>query len=73
MTSGDRKRDWKQEQEERRQAEMAKGAQIVAQHFLSARFNPDHVPETHPVPVSPSLRQRRDEYRNRMGAQVNKS
>jgi hypothetical protein len=58
--------------DERREAEMERGRQIVAQHILSQRFNPDHVEETHPVPVSAQERKRRDEYRTRMGAQVKK-
>jgi hypothetical protein len=58
--------------DERREQELARGQQVAALQILSERFNPDHVPETHPVPVSKEERRRRDEYRQRMGAQVQK-
>lgn len=51
---------------------MARGREIGARHFLSSQFNPDHEPDNHPVPVSKDERRRRDEYRIRMGAQVEK-
>lgn len=56
--------------DERREAEMQRGAAVVAQIALSARFNPEHVPETHPHPCSPAEQQRRREYAERMKAQV---
>lgn len=64
MTSGDRKRDWKREAEERRQAEMDRGQQVVANIFIREHFDPDFTPE--PPGISPEERRRRDEYRNRL-------
>lgn len=49
--------------EERRQAELARGAQIVATKFLEQCFDPGYVPEGR---INAEERRRRDEYRNRL-------
>lgn len=66
MNSGDRRT---REAEERRQAEMTRGQEIGARAFLHQTFDPDYVPNEG---IAPEERRRRDEYRNRMGAQVPK-
>jgi hypothetical protein len=57
--------------EARRQAEIEKGQQIGARAFIDQTFNPEA-----PRPnsgIDAETRRQRDEYRNRMGAQVDKS
>ena len=50
-------------------------AQLVARHYLSAEFNPDHAEplDNDLLPngrISPEQRRQRDEYRKRMGSQL---
>lgn len=65
--------------EEKRQAEIARGAQVLAEKYgfnplkdlLAREFDPNYVPVGNDK-IDPELRRQRDEYRNRMQAQVTK-
>lgn len=75
--------------EARRQAEIERGREIstrlaeeqnqhVARNFLAKSFDPDYRGPSNPdmLPdskIDPEVRRQRDEYRSRMGAQVDKS
>lgn len=86
MTSGDRETTYQQRVRYRTELEMRRGAEIVEQNInsqcqviardaLSEAFNPDHTPHPDGPNGQISVRERklRNEYRNRMGAQVDKS
>jgi len=60
----------KSEREARREAEMQRGQQVLAQHYIAQRFDPDYVtPDgwTNEGPdITPEERRRRDEYKKNL-------
>ena len=58
------------ESEKRREAEMRRGQEVLAHHYIAERFDPNYTPPdgwTNEGPsVSPAERRRRDEYKKNL-------
>lgn len=60
------------DKEKRRQLETERGQFVLAKKFFAREFDPDYRDENEGPKISAAERLRRDEYRNRMQAQVKK-